>query len=78
MDNIKSQVEYFRKAPFTVTVEAEEEGHGIYFVARIAGCPGLIMTGDTPEDALAELESVKGEWIETYLKLGNKMPSIDV
>lgn len=31
------------------------------------------MTGATPSEALEELESVKKECIEEYLKLGNKM-----
>ena len=32
------------------------------------------MTGETPEEAITELESVKRDRIEEYLKLGNKMP----
>lgn len=35
---------------------------------------GLMMTGDTPAEALEDLESVKRDWIETHLELGNKMP----
>jgi antitoxin HicB len=43
-------------------------------LALVIELPGLMMTGDTPAEAIADLESVKREWIETYLKLGNKMP----
>jgi predicted HicB family RNase H-like nuclease len=32
------------------------------------------MDGDTPEEALKELEEEKPEYIELYLMLGNKMP----
>ena len=55
-------------------IEKEDDGRGVYYVARIIELPHLLMTGATPEEAIEELESVKREWIELYLKLGNKMP----
>ena len=72
--NLKEQVAHYANLPYTVTITKEDDGHGVYYVARVIELPGLIMTGDTPEDAYTELELFKPEWIETYLKLGNKMP----
>ncbi len=73
-NTLKNQIEYYANLPYTVLIEKEDNGHGVYYVARVVELPDLIMTGDTPEEAVAELESEKREWIEAYLKLGNKMP----
>jgi len=72
--NIKSLVEHYSSLPYTTTIERSTGPRGDYYVARIIELPDLIMTGDTPEEALKELEDVKPEWIETNLQLGNKMP----
>jgi predicted HicB family RNase H-like nuclease len=71
--DIKSQVEYYARLPYTTVIERMDD-QGVYYVARVLELDGLIMTGDTPEEAVAELETVRKEWIETNLKLGNKMP----
>jgi len=72
-EGIKDQIEYYAQLPYTTVVERVED-QGVYYVARVLELEGLVMTGDTPEEAVAELESVRKEWIETHLKLGNKMP----
>jgi len=72
--SLKQQVEYYADLPYTVTVEKEDGVNGAYYVARIIELPDLLMTGETPADAVAELEAVKREWIEEYLRLGNRMP----
>jgi predicted RNase H-like HicB family nuclease len=72
--DLKKKIEYYANLPYTTTLVQQDDGHGIYYLAKVIELPGLMMTGDTPEEALAELESVRREWIETNLKLGNKMP----
>ncbi|TSA55328.1 MAG: type II toxin-antitoxin system HicB family antitoxin [Dehalococcoidia bacterium] len=72
--DLKKQVEYYANLSYTTTVVQQDDGHGIYYLARVIELPGLMMTGDTPAEAFADLESVKREWIETNLRLGNKMP----
>jgi antitoxin HicB len=72
--DLQSRVEYYANLPYAITVVRRDDGHGIYYLALVIELPGLMMTGDTPAEAIADLESVKREWIETYLKLGNKMP----
>ncbi len=72
-EDINTQVEYYANLPYTTVVE-RMEGQGVYYVARVLELNGLIMTGETPSEAISELESVKSEWIKTYLELGNKMP----
>ncbi len=61
--------------PYTVTDEPQDDGHGVYYAARVVELPDLFMTGATREEALSELEATKKDWIEEYLKLGNKMPA---
>jgi antitoxin HicB len=74
VNDLEHQVELYANLPYTITITREDDGHGVYYTARVIELPGLIMTGDSPEEALNELESVKKEWMTTYLKLGNKMP----
>ena len=71
--NLKETVEYYTTLPYTIYIEKRQE-QGTYYVARVLELPDLFFTGDTPEEAIAELEGIKREWIEEYLKLGNKMP----
>lgn len=70
----QKEVEAYANYPYTVTVEPQDDGNGIYFVARVVELPDLFMTGETREEALKDLETVKRDWIKTYLELGNKMP----
>ena len=72
--DLQKRVEYYANLSYTVTVVQRDDGHGMYYLARVIELPGLMMTGDTAAEAIANLESVKREWMETYLKLGNKMP----
>ena len=55
-----------------VTFLSEEEG----FVARIPGFHGLIATGATKREALAELESALTDWIDLALKRGLGLPPV--
>ena len=70
----EKEVEAYANYPYTVTVEPQDDGNGIYFVARVVELPDLFMTGETREEALKDLETVKRDWIKTYLELGNKKP----
>jgi len=74
IDTMRDRVEYYANLPYTITVEKEDDCRGAYYTARVIELPDLLMTGATPGEAIAELESAKREWIEEYLKLGNKMP----
>jgi predicted HicB family RNase H-like nuclease len=72
-NDLKEQVDYYSSLPYTLVIEGRDE-HSDYCVASFAELPDLFMVGSTPEESIAELESVKKDWIETYLELGNKMP----
>jgi predicted HicB family RNase H-like nuclease len=71
--DVKKQVEYYMKLPYTMTVKFRPEQGG-YYVAGYIELPDLTMTGATPEEAVKELLVEKPEWFETCLKLGVKIP----
>jgi len=72
-NNIQTQVEHYASLPYTVVIERCND-QGTYYVARVVELPDLLMTGDTPTEAVTELENVKRDWIKTHLELGSKMP----
>ena len=55
-----------------ITFLGEEEG----FAVRIPGFRGLIATGDTKRQALAELETALADWIDLALKRGLGLPPV--
>ena len=52
---------------------SEDEG----FAARIPGFRGLIATGATKREALAELETALADWIDLALKRGLGLPPVN-
>lgn len=55
-----------------VTFLGADEG----FAARIPGFRGLIATGATKREALAELETALADWIDLALKRGLGLPPV--
>jgi predicted RNase H-like HicB family nuclease len=70
----EKDLEYYSKLPYTITVEPWDDGHGLYWVARIAELPQCLIHGDTPEKATRELEEVKMDWIKSNLQRGLPIP----
>ncbi len=74
MKNIEKDLEYYAKLPYNIIVEMWDDGEGPYWVARIAELPHCLIHGDTPEEAIAEIEEVKRDWIKSNLERGLKIP----
>jgi len=72
-EEIKEKAKYYASLPYTITVERYDD-QDTYYAARYLELPHFIMTGETPEEAVRELESEKLEWFELNLKEGNKIP----
>ena len=72
-DELKKKVDYYSNLPYTIAVERCDD-QGTYYVARYVELPHFIMTGDTPEEAVRELESEKCEWFEFNIEKGNTIP----
>lgn len=73
MDN---KIEFYLEKYYRVEINAipEEEGGG--FVARLPqfGHSGIVADGNSPEEAIKELEKVKALRFEQYLKDGRDIP----
>jgi antitoxin HicB len=59
---------------YAIIVEplATEDGGG--FVATVPDLPGCMSDGETPENALANVEDAIRAWIEAAMELGHEVP----
>lgn len=72
-DVISKKAEHYASLPYSIVIERRDD-QGTYYVARYLELANFIMTGNTPEEAVRELESEKLEWFEENLKDGNEIP----
>lgn len=56
--------------------EVTDLGDGEGFAARIAGFRGLVATGQTKREALADLETALEDWVDLALKRGLGLPAV--
>ena len=70
----KRDLEYYVKLSYTIILEQWDDGKGPYWVARIAELPHCLIHGDTPEEAVREIEEVKRDWIKSNLERGLPIP----
>ncbi len=63
-----SQLNY----PVIVSPLSEEDGGG--FVATVPDLPGCISDGDTPQDALTNVQDAIEAWLEAARDLGRSIP----
>jgi len=71
---VKKNLEYYKKLPYHIILEPWDDGGGVYWVARVAELPHCLIHGDTPEEAIKEIEEVKRDWIKSNLERGLKIP----
>ncbi len=69
----KKDLDYYLHLPYTITLKRNDD-QGTYWVARILELPHCMTHGATPEEALADLEDAKKEWIESNLEDGLPVP----
>jgi len=74
LTNIEKDLEYYSNLPYTIIIEIWDDGEGPYYVARVAELPHCMIHGDTPQEAITELEEVKWDWIKSNLERGLKIP----
>jgi predicted RNase H-like HicB family nuclease len=71
---VAKTLEYYSKLPYIIIIEKWDDGRGPYRVARVAELPHCLIHGDTPEEALREIEEVKLDWIQSNLEEGLPTP----
>lgn len=63
-------LEYYESLNYNITLEPWDDGEGVYWVARVVELPHCFIHGDSPEEALREIEEVKRDWIKSNLARG--------
>jgi antitoxin HicB len=76
-DPNKKDLNYYYTLPYRVILETWDDGDGPYYVARIAELPHCMINGDTPEEAIREIEKVKKDWLKSNYERGLKIPEPD-
>lgn len=71
---MKKNIDYYAKLPYTIILERHDDADTPYWVARVAELPHCLITGDTPMEALKEIDEVKLDWIESNLEDGLPIP----
>jgi predicted HicB family RNase H-like nuclease len=73
---VKKDLRYYMELPYTIEVVAIPESEGGGFTARLPQVGRFAITGDgdTPAEAIANLEKIKKNRFEEYLKKGVKIP----
>ena len=67
-------MECYAKQPHTIVVEPWDDGEGEYWVARVVEFPHCMIDGQTPQEAVEEIQNVKREWIRSNLERGLSIP----
>jgi len=70
----KKDIEYYLRLPYTVTIKRGTGGGDEYWVARVVEIPHCLTHGNTPEEALRDIEDAKKEWIKSNLEDGLPIP----
>jgi predicted RNase H-like HicB family nuclease len=65
---VKKDLEYYLSLPYTITLKRVIGEGEEYWVARVAELPHCLIHGDTPEQAIKEIEEVKLDWIKSNLE----------
>ena len=71
---IKKDLDYYSQLPYKIIVERWDDGEGPYYLARVVELPHCMIHGDTPEEAVKEIEEVKLGWIKSNIERGLKIP----
>lgn len=64
---VVKDLEYYKQLPYTIILEKHDD-QGVYWVARVAELPHCLIHGNTPEEAVKEIEEVKLDWIQSNLE----------
>ena len=71
---LKKDLEHYLSLPYTITIKRGIGNGKEYWVARVVELPHCMTHGDTPEEALIDIEDAKKEWIKSNLEDGLPVP----
>ena len=67
-------LEYYLNLDYEIKLRKLHEDEGGGWMAEIPNLPGCMSDGETPEEAIDNLDDAKKSWIETCLELGRPVP----
>lgn len=70
---VAKDLAYYKNLPYRIILERHDD-QGIYWVARVAELPHCLIHGNTPEEAVKEIEEVRLDWIKSNLEDGLRIP----
>ena len=73
MNKVIKDLEYYAGLPYTIILEKYDDQGG-YWVARVAELPFCMIHGNTPGEALKDIEEIKMDWIRSNLEEGHPIP----
>ncbi len=68
------RLEYYMALPYTITLKRGTGDGEAYWIARVLELPHCMTHGDTPEEALRDIEDAKREWLKSNLDAGLPIP----
>jgi antitoxin HicB len=70
---MNNNLEYYLKLPYTISLKHYDDAGG-YWLARVMELPHCMSHGATAEEALADIEDAKKEWLESNIEDGFPIP----
>jgi predicted RNase H-like HicB family nuclease len=70
----KKGLDYFLNLRYEISLSQHSDDDQTYWVAEIPDLPGCVADGQTPDEAVKELEEAKRLWIETQIEDGFEVP----
>lgn len=67
-------LEYYMNLDYEIKLKKLSEDDGGGWLAEIPQLQGCMSDGESPDEALTNLNDAKKVWIETYLELGRAIP----
>lgn len=71
---MNKDINYYLSLPYNIYLQSISEEDGGGWLARIEELEGCIADGETPNEAISNLESAKRDWIEFCLEEGLDIP----
>lgn len=68
------KLEYYLKLNYDIKLRKISEDEGGGWLAEIPHLPGCMSDGETPKEAIDNLDDAKKCWIETCLELDHQVP----
>jgi predicted RNase H-like HicB family nuclease len=71
---VNKDLKYYLSLPYTLTLKRGTGEGREYWIARVLELPHCMTHGDTPEEALRDIEDAKREWLESNIEAGLPIP----